>query len=100
VKYWIDEKVRCPSSNRSNQEQSRLVFRSFANYDVAFFPQDLAAGLTLGAITISHQMATARLAGMPLEIGTLHFWDPLPHAFGARRFLSCGGGSDDYAPDV
>jgi hypothetical protein len=51
------KKVWRPSSN---QVQSWLIFRSFVTYDVAFLPQDLAAGLTPAAITIPRQKATAR----------------------------------------
>ncbi|HVJ50818.1 MAG TPA: SulP family inorganic anion transporter [Aliidongia sp.] len=58
-------------------------------------PQDLVAGLTLAAIAIPEQMATARLGGFSPEIG---FWafaaGSLAFAMlGANRFLSAGADS-------
>lgn len=71
------------------------VFRSLAAYRLAFLPRDLVAGLTLAAIAIPAQMATARLAGLPPEIGFFAFLaGSLAFAvFGASRFLSCGADS-------
>jgi hypothetical protein len=58
-------------------------------------PQDLAAGLTLAAIAIPEQMATAQLGGLPPEIGFFAFLaGSLAFAvLGASRFLSCGADS-------
>ena len=39
------------------------VFRSLNGYRIQFFSHDLVAGLTLAAIAIPEQMATARLGG-------------------------------------
>lgn len=71
------------------------IFRSLAAYRFSFLPQDLIAGLTLAAIAIPEQMATARLAGLPPEIGFLAFLaGSLAFAiFGENRFLSCGADS-------
>ena len=57
--------------------------------------RDLLAGLTLAAIAIPEQMATARLGGFPPEIGFFVFLaGTLAFAFfGSNRFLSCGADS-------
>ena len=44
------------------------VFRSLANYRLQFLSRDLFAGLTLAAIVIPEQMATARLGGFAPQI--------------------------------
>jgi MFS superfamily sulfate permease-like transporter len=68
---------------------------SLVGYKIAFLPGDLAAGLTLAAIAIPEQMATARLGGFPPGLGFTAF---LAGAFafavfGANRFLSTGADS-------
>ena len=45
------------------------LFRSFAGWRPANFGADAIAGLTLAAIAIPEQMATARLAGFAPEVG-------------------------------
>jgi sulfate permease, SulP family len=94
------------------------VFRSLDSYRPRFLTRDLVAGLTLAAIAIPEQMATARLGGFSPEIGFFAFLaGSLAFAvFGSNRFLSCGAdstitpifagglallaasGSTDYAP--
>src|ERR1700710_2446812 len=71
------------------------VFRSFASYSPAFLTQDLVAGLTLAAIVIPEQMATARLGGFTPLIGFFAFLGgSLAFAIlGSNRFLSCGADS-------
>src|SRR5450432_1773491 len=71
------------------------VFHSFASYRPAFLTQDLVAGLTLAAIVIPEQMATARLGGFTPLIGFFAFLGgSLAFAvFGSNRFLSCGADS-------
>jgi sulfate permease, SulP family len=71
------------------------VFRSFASYHPAFLTQDLVAGLTLAAIVIPEQMATARLGGFTPLIGFFAFLGgSLAFAvFGSNRYLSCGADS-------
>src|SRR6202521_2585369 len=71
------------------------VFRSLNGYRIQFLSHDLFAGLTLAAIAIPEQMATARLGGVSPQIrffaflaGSLAF-----AAFGSNRFLSCGADS-------
>jgi SulP family sulfate permease len=71
------------------------VFHSLDSYRTSFLTHDLVAGLTLAAIAIPEQMATARLGGLSPEIGFFAFlagslafgW------FGNNRFLSCGADS-------
>src|SRR6476620_11215998 len=72
-----------------------LVFRSLNPYRIQFLTHDLVAGLTLAAIAIPEQMATARLGGFPPQIGFVAFLaGSLAFAvFGSNRFLSCGADS-------
>ena len=71
------------------------VFRSLASFRPIDLPSDLIAGLTLAAIAIPEQMATARLGGFPPQIGFFAF---IAGSFGfavlgSNRFLSCGANS-------
>src|SRR5205809_3858204 len=72
-----------------------LVFRSLAGFRLGDLPSDLIAGLTLAAIAIPEQMATARLGGFSPQIGFFAFIaGSLGFAMlGANRFLSCGADS-------
>src|ERR1700687_3869792 len=71
------------------------VFRSLNAYRLQFLTHDLFAGLTLAAIAIPEQMATARLGGFAPQIGFFAFLaGSLAFAvFGSNRFLSCGADS-------
>jgi MFS superfamily sulfate permease-like transporter len=71
------------------------IFASLSGYALRNLPQDLIAGLTLAAIAIPEQMATARLGGFPAEIGFLAFIAGALAfaAFGANRFMSVGADS-------
>src|SRR3954470_3107795 len=71
------------------------VFRSLRGFRAATLPGDLVAGLTLAAIAIPEQMATARLGGFAPQIGFFAFiLGSIGFAmFGANRFLSCGADS-------
>lgn len=66
-----------------------------AAYRARFLGRDLVAGLTLAAIAIPEQMATARLGGFSPEIGFFAFvaGSLAFAAFGSNRFLSCGADS-------
>src|SRR5882724_2122428 len=71
------------------------IFRSLAAFRASDLPGDLIAGLTLAAIAIPEQMATARLGHFPPQIGFFAFiMGSIGFAmFGANRFLSCGADS-------
>jgi MFS superfamily sulfate permease-like transporter len=71
------------------------VFRSLRSLRAADLPGDLIAGLTLAAIAIPEQMATARLGGFSPQIGFFAFIAGSIGfaAFGANRYLSCGADS-------
>lgn len=71
------------------------VLRSLQAYRLQFLTHDLLAGLTLAAIAIPEQMATARLGGFAPQIGFFAFLaGSLAFAvFGSNRFLSCGADS-------
>jgi sulfate permease, SulP family len=71
------------------------VFRSLAAFRLSDLPGDLTAGLTLAAIAIPEQMATARLGGFSPQIGFFAFVAGSLGfaALGSNRFLSCGADS-------
>jgi len=71
------------------------LFASLRDYSPAWLSGDLIAAMTLAAIAIPEQLATARLAGMPpmaglfaFAAGTFAF-----AALGANRFISVGADS-------
>ena len=76
-------------------KRSRPLFRSLASWRAADLPGDLIAGLTLAAIAIPEQMATARLGGFEPQIGFFAFIaGSVGFAMlGGNRFLSCGADS-------
>ena len=71
------------------------VLRSLAGIGPDWLRGDLIAGLTLAAIAIPEQMATARLAGFSPAVGFAAFMaGSVAFAlFGANRFLSAGADS-------
>ncbi|MEW6435580.1 MAG: SulP family inorganic anion transporter [Pseudomonadota bacterium] len=83
------------SPSRETWASNWPFLRAFAGYRLSQLPQDCVAGLTLAAIAIPEQMATARLAGLSPEVGFFAFLGgSLGFAiFGANRFLSCGADS-------
>src|ERR1700723_3425859 len=70
-------------------------FRPLNGYRIQFLSHDLFAGLTLAAIAIPEQMATARLGGFAPQIGFFAFvaGSLAFAAFGSNRFLSSGADS-------
>ena len=82
-------------STRNEDGQHWPLLRSLAGWRISSVPADLAAGLTLAAIAIPEQMATAKLGGFTPETGFFAFMaGSLGFAlFGANRFLSCGADS-------
>jgi sulfate permease, SulP family len=75
--------------------QSWPIFRSLRDLTAADLNHDLVAGLTLAAIAIPEQMATARLGGFPPQIGFFAFMAGTLAfaAFGSSRLLSVGADS-------
>jgi SulP family sulfate permease len=74
---------------------SRPLFPSLRGLRTTDLSHDLVAGLTLAAIAIPEQMATARLGHFPPEIGFFAFLagSLAFAAFGASRLLSAGADS-------
>ena len=81
-----------PAPRSAGANSAWPVFRSLDSYCLRFLTRDVVAGLTLAAIAIPEQMATARLGGFSPEIGFFAFLGgSLAFAFfGNNRFLSCG----------
>jgi MFS superfamily sulfate permease-like transporter len=71
------------------------LFDSLQNYKPAWLVSDAVAALTLAAIAVPEQLATARLVGMPPLAGLLAFAAGTFAfaAFGANRFMSVGADS-------
>jgi len=82
-------------AQEATAEKSWPLFSSLASWRPAFLPADLIAGLTLAAIAIPEQMATARLGGFAPQIGFFAFIaGSVGFAMlGSNRFLSCGADS-------
>lgn len=86
-------------SARSNAalagKRSWPVFRSLRGWTMADLPYDLVGGLTLCAIAIPEQIATARLGAFAPQIGLFAFiaGSLAFAAFGASRYLSAGADS-------
>jgi sulfate permease, SulP family len=86
---------RAPVSGVASAKKAWPIFRSLAAYRLPYLSHDLVAGLTLAAIAIPEQMATARLGHFAPQIGFFAFLaGSLAFAiFGSNRFLSCGADS-------
>lgn len=71
------------------------VFRGFSGYRAPFIGADVIAGLTLAAIAIPEQMATAKLGALPPQLGFFAFIAAAVafSIFGASRPLSVGADS-------
>jgi len=81
--------------NSSDKKTEWPLFRSFQGLGAGAFRFDLIAGLTLAAIAIPEQMATARLGGFPPHFGFFAFiaGSAAFAALGSNRFLSAGADS-------
>jgi len=84
-----------PESGLVSAKHAWPVFRSLRSYRLQFLSRDLFAGLTLAAIAVPEQMATAQLGGFSPQVGFFAFLaGSLTFAvFGGSRFLSCGADS-------
>jgi MFS superfamily sulfate permease-like transporter len=71
------------------------LFASFRGYRAAWLSGDVIAGLMLAAIAIPEQLATAKLAGFPVEYGLFAFvaGSLAFAALGSNRFASAGADS-------
>jgi len=83
------------SMNSPTKAKPWPVFRALSGETPAAFGQDLAAGLTLAAIAVPEQMATARLGGFAPEIGLYAFVAASVGfaVLGSNRQLSAGSDS-------
>jgi sulfate permease, SulP family len=70
------------------------IFRSLASFRPSDLPGDLIAGLTLAAIAIPEQMATARLGGFSPQIGFFAF------IAGSVGFAMFGGNGLPLSTDI
>jgi SulP family sulfate permease len=77
------------------QKAAWPIFRSLQQMGGGAWRYDLLAGLTLAAIAIPEQMATARLGGFSPQVGFFAFiaGSLAFAAFGASRYLSSGADS-------
>ncbi len=78
-----------------NGPSSPNLFSSFRGWNLAQAGRDLLVGLTLAAITIPEQMATARLGGFEPQVGFYAFIGATLGfaALGASRVLTAGADS-------
>ncbi|MGH7023331.1 MAG: SulP family inorganic anion transporter [Caulobacteraceae bacterium] len=84
-----------PAAGSGMHPRGLRLFASLRGYKGAFVAPDLVAGLTLAAIAIPEQMATARLGALPPQLGFIAFIAAsIAFAiFGASRQLSAGADS-------
>jgi MFS superfamily sulfate permease-like transporter len=91
----MTDRLPASDSHGASVPKAWPAFRSFAAYRPAFLTQDLVAGLTLAAIAVPEQMATARLGHFTPLFGFFAFLGGSVAfaVFGSNRFLSCGADS-------
>jgi Sulfate permease family len=79
----------------ARQQRPRLLFSSFEGWTKDCIGQDILAGLTLTAITVPEQMATAKLGGFEPQIGFYAFIGATIGfvVLGASRVLTAGADS-------
>jgi SulP family sulfate permease len=89
------KRQRAPKRHPDAPTREWPLFRSLAAYRPEFLTGDLVAGLTLAAIAVPEQMATAGLGHFPAQVGLIVLVaGALAFAmFGGSRFLSCGADS-------
>src|SRR5215831_16769179 len=91
----IRNRTRLRNSQLRSIRGTTVLFVSLRGYSHSWLPGDLIAAMTLAAIAIPEQLATARLAGMPPMAGLFAFaaGSLAFAAFGANRFISVGADS-------
>src|SRR5215471_12347327 len=74
---------------------SSLLFSSFKGWTKDYLGRDMLAGVTLAAITVPEQMATAKLGGFEPQIGFYAFIGATVGfaALGSSRVLTAGADS-------
>src|SRR6516162_7784127 len=79
----------------ARRQQPRILFSSFEGWTKDYIGPDILAGLTLAAITIPEQMATAKLGGFEPQVGFYAFIGATIGfvALGASRVLTAGADS-------
>ena len=79
----------------TRRQRPRLLFSSFGGWTKDRIGPDILAGLTLTAITVPEQMATAKLGGFEPQIGFYAFIGATAGfvALGASRVLTAGADS-------
>jgi sulfate permease, SulP family len=79
----------------ARRQRPRLLFSSFEGWTKDFIGQDILTGLTLAAITVPEQMATAKLGGFEPQTGLYAFIGATVGfvALGASRVLTAGADS-------
>ena len=84
-----------PAAATKKKRGELPIFSSLTGYQMAWLVGDIIAGITLVAIAIPEQMATAQLAGMPVQTGLYAFiCGGLAIAiFGSSRQMSVGADS-------
>ena len=88
--YLVHGKMSSPG-----RRWSSLLFSSFKGWTKDYLGRDMLAGLTLAAITVPEQMATAKLGGFEPQIGFYAFNGATIGfaALGASRVLTAGADS-------
>ncbi len=91
----MTERQGTSASDAGETRREWPLFRSLATYRAAYLTGDLVAGLTLAAIAIPEQMATARLGNFAPQVGLIALVAGALAfaALGGSRFLSCGADS-------
>ena len=85
---WSGEKQASPDRKAPADKKAWPVLPSLQAYRPAFLSHDLFAGLTLAAIAVPEQMATARLGGFAPQLWPFRTSRTDPetgHSFGCRR---------------